>query len=767
MRSFTKLYRLCLLGFLALASQSSAQPPPQKLSVVQLKQLLETALPDSTRVDTWLELSKALPAKDSLEAITYAQKAADLAAKRKWISRQVTALMQHGFIYLDNERYRKSLPIFRQAEALALASNDYAALGKIYSNLGNIQSELSETEAAFSSYRKSLFYEQRIGNKKGAAITYNNLGSLYVDKGNLDSALLQFQRGVALREAIGDELGIARTKANMSVVYKDLNDLDRALQYGDDASTIYKRLNASTPLAILAINLGLVAYRKQEYTLAQNYYDTAIKVFTAIGYKKGLLTAYSNKALAQNRKGNTTEAIASYKQAEALSRTTQNEQGIVTVNINLADIYVNDVINYPEAATRLQEAETLANKIGYSSLKRDVYNGWFQYYKTVKNFDEALRYNALYLEMKDSILNEERVKNTQLLSTKFETEKKELQLALLSKQDSVKAFKILEQSLAIANKELLLADQAIDLAAASNAHVQDSLALLAKEQKLALNTVLANQQVSKIALLQGQQKIQALALKNKNTLLVSAGILLFLLAAFAVVYIRNYQLKQQRITQQKLQQQQQQATEAIITAEEQERKRIAGDLHDGIGQTMMAAWLNLQAAQTATIDAKEHLVQKAMHLVQESCKDVRAVSHNMMPNALLKQGLVNAVKEFTTQIDATVITVNVHSEGLQKPLPSITETVLYRVIQETVNNVIKHAKATLLDITILHETDGIDVLVEDNGIGFLYKEKVNSNTAGLGLQNIQNRVAYLKGTVEWSSATDKGTVVAIHIPLNA
>ena len=155
--------------------------------------------------------------------------------------------------------------------------------------------------------------------------------------------------------------------------------------------------------------------------------------------------------------------------------------------------------------------------------------------------------------------------------------------------------------------------------------------------------------------------------------------------------------------------------------------------------------------------------EKTMALVDESCKEVRQVSHNMMPNALLKKGLVNAVREFTQQIDRSVIAINLQTEGLNKELNSITETILYRVIQECVNNAIKHAAASELDISIQNSSDGIDVLIEDNGKGF------NTNfTAGekegLGLQNIRSRISFLKGTVQWDSSPGNGTVVAIHLP---
>ena len=212
--------------------------------------------------------------------------------------------------------------------------------------------------------------------------------------------------------------------------------------------------------------------------------------------------------------------------------------------------------------------------------------------------------------------------------------------------------------------------------------------------------------------------------------------------------------------------QQEMATKAVIEAEENERKRIAGDLHDGVGQMMSAARMNLSALSHSigfTNDEQRKNYDRVVSLIDESCNEVRIVSHNMMPNALIKSGLVPAVKEFIDRIDKNIIQINLYSEGFNKKTDSNIETVLYRVIQESVNNVIKHAKATELDISMIKEINSISITIEDNGKGFEINRRKNFD--GIGLKNIQSRVEYLKGSVEWDSAPEKGTLVAIYIPV--
>jgi signal transduction histidine kinase len=238
--------------------------------------------------------------------------------------------------------------------------------------------------------------------------------------------------------------------------------------------------------------------------------------------------------------------------------------------------------------------------------------------------------------------------------------------------------------------------------------------------------------------------------------------ILLLVIGFLFIYSR-YKLRKQKEADRQMAEQQQLRFAAVIEAEERERKRIAVDLHDGVGQTMSAAKINLSSLQKELAfetDEQKDVFEKIVGLVDESCKEVRSVSHSMMPNALLKSGLAAAIRNFIHQLDSRVLQVDFYSEGLEENLGADKEVVLYRVIQECVNNVIKHASASRLQVALIKDEEGISVTIEDNGIGF---ERTAEST-GIGLRNIRSRTDYLKGTVEWDTAPGKGTVVSIHIP---
>jgi two-component system NarL family sensor kinase len=269
-----------------------------------------------------------------------------------------------------------------------------------------------------------------------------------------------------------------------------------------------------------------------------------------------------------------------------------------------------------------------------------------------------------------------------------------------------------------------------------------------------------------INLLNKQSTIQNLQLAKKNMTIIVIISIFVLFVVITYLFYNRYRLKQVALLQAAIIQQQDISTKRIIEAEEAERKRIAGDLHDGVGQLFSTVKMNLETLIERFLvnqpDANI-LAEKTMAMVDESCTEVRSIAHQMMPNALIKSGLVSAIRDFVNKIHSDRLKISVETKGINERLESSVETVLYRVIQESVNNVIKHAKATTLDILLLCDDQEITVTIEDNGKGF--DTNTQSQFKGIGLKNMTSRVEYLKGTVEIASSPGKGTLVAIYVPL--
>lgn len=280
---------------------------------------------------------------------------------------------------------------------------------------------------------------------------------------------------------------------------------------------------------------------------------------------------------------------------------------------------------------------------------------------------------------------------------------------------------------------------------------------------------------SEILRLKTEKLEQSLALKQRNTyLLISLG-LLALLGIYFGFKTRHDQQRRQLLEQdQKLQaekilalekEQQVISLQSMITGQESERNRIARDLHDGLGglfSTVKMYFSTLQYEQPAL--GTHPLFQKSMELTHSASEELRRIAHNLMPEVLLKLGLVNAVQDLCNNIESSrLLHISLQAYGMDSRLNAHTEIMLYRIIQELLNNILKHAQATEVIIQFNRHQEKLSITIEDNGRGF----NVDENSAGAGLSTIQSRVNYLNGDLNIDSTQGLGTTVMMEFLLSS
>ncbi|WP_449439560.1 sensor histidine kinase [Pedobacter steynii] len=209
------------------------------------------------------------------------------------------------------------------------------------------------------------------------------------------------------------------------------------------------------------------------------------------------------------------------------------------------------------------------------------------------------------------------------------------------------------------------------------------------------------------------------------------------------------------------------ATEAVLKGEEQERTRLAKDLHDGLGGMLSGIKFSLSTMKENLIMTPDnaHAFERSIDMLDSSIQEMRRVAHNMMPEILVKYGLDTALKEFCAEVDrSSVLHVNYQSVGMQEAdITQTTSVTIYRIIQELLNNAIKHANAknVLVQVHQSEQEKLLAVTVEDDGNGFDTSLLKQAN--GMGWSNIQNRVEFLKGKIDVQSGPGKGTSVMIEI----
>lgn len=239
-----------------------------------------------------------------------------------------------------------------------------------------------------------------------------------------------------------------------------------------------------------------------------------------------------------------------------------------------------------------------------------------------------------------------------------------------------------------------------------------------------------------------------------NSLLIVVVVVGIVLLYFIITIIR-YQRRSLRLHKEKIR--------AEIDTLENERKRIASDLHDELGPILSAVKLQINNLESPLAD-DQVLIQKSSQHIDIIIHKLREISNNLMPNTLLRKGLVKAISEFVETNGETYKIAIKFSCEQELELGLDREINIYRIVQEIVHNTVKHAKATLLIIRIIVENNHLILSTADNGIGFDYFARSKDNT-GLGLRNLQSRAEIMGGELSCTSENDKGTAYTLEIPL--
>lgn len=276
-----------------------------------------------------------------------------------------------------------------------------------------------------------------------------------------------------------------------------------------------------------------------------------------------------------------------------------------------------------------------------------------------------------------------------------------------------------------------------------------------------------------VALLKAQE--QARQRTAQRNFITGAGAVILWIALFGILFYWNrarlqkkLSIQNESIHQQKIQQLEQErklvAMSSMIGGQEAERKRIAQDLHDGLGGLLSSvkAQLNLIPHQVDKL-AASGLFTKANTLIDTASAELRRIAYNMMPSSLSRLGLEAALEDLASSLQSDHnLEVNLQILGMDTRLDETTEIMIYRIIQELCTNVVKHAQATRVLIQVHQTQNEIFLIVEDNGIG-MDPSRANQSY-GMGMKSIASRVKFLNGTIDISGSEGKGMCVSIHVP---
>lgn len=528
---------------------------------------------------------------------------------------------------------------------------------------------------------------------------------------------------------------------------------------------------------------GLLFASRDNYHAALNLFFEALKYYEKNPSLKTTMV-YQNISNAYNKLRNTEQSLfyarknAVFCENQNLPRPTQAQAFLALVEIYIAR---NDIDNaafwLEKTSSFVPDPEETYINTGYYLMRGDVMMRMQLYDSAMVSLRESLRYgrtikHSLNITAALHLLYQCAMK----MGMKNEA-KKYVEEEMIEAEKTKKTISRIEALLDMSDYFHRTGNdsRAYQRLLSANALRDSFITENNMEQINRLATVYETEKKEKeILKLQNKTELQSVNLKQQsklNTVYAITLVGLLLAGFFAFRYYKNRQqvLKQeQEIQHQKIIQLEKDKQlvniDAMLKGQEGERSRIAKDLHDGLGGLLSGvklSFMNLKEKLPVTPEGESGF-EHSTRMIDRTITELRKVAHNLMPEILMKFGLEEALREFCGSIEASSdVKVELQLLGKKRKLGSQAESAVYRIVQELVNNALKHAQASNILIQLTFQDDKITLAVEDDGKGFDTTELLNKN--GAGILNIQHRVNYFKGMIDIDSAPGKGTSITIEL----
>jgi len=595
--------------------------------------------------------------------------------------------------------------------------------------------EATDRDSALLLYNQALIKSKAIDNTKLKARSYMNLGYYMLNEGNLDSCLVLFNQAKPLYHSIPDTIGLLKIYYAFSRYYSLIGKYQESIKHN---------------------------YMALAYANAIEAVEREIFILESIGVSLSRYRDYQ-------------EAIKIYKNALAKAEAIQDTYSIASIKYNIAEPYMK-IDSHDIAKSLLVDAEKISEEKGFAHIYGLTLSSLAEHFYNHDNLESAFQKIEKLDELLDNYEFNDLKMRRELLKSAYYMTKSEFETSLHHGSQALEllsSFQLTNYELKIykvisdAYKGLGSFDEAIHYLE-KHIELKDSIVFTER------HTELKNIQIQyETAQKDMELKDQQITIQNQihTRQFMQGGISFFALLGVGIFILLNQRLKKNKIIalreadiqsqqiHQLKKEKQILAMSSMIQGQESERKRIAQDLHDGLGGLLASIKVKFEIIQKeiAVLESM-NVYQQTSTMIDDACSEVRKIAHNMMPDSLTKLGLIEAVRdiaEYTTDINIKVINLGISS------LSETQEIMLYRVIQEFVNNSRKHANASQIIIQFSLDKTHSTIYLEDNGIGFEMNDPTHQK--GLGLKSMESRVKFIGGTFELNSVPDIGTSVQINI----
>jgi len=692
-----------LLSSVYLTGRTLPVVPEENNETDSLRQLI-SLIPDkddTIKVNLLLELSETYYDRNVLDtAQQYAGEAASLSRNIGYDHGIIESLYRHGLILNRYGYYKEGIDTVKKMIAISDSLQLVRDVAKGYWLYSAMQREMGEYEEAIDNLRSSLKIYNRINDSLCMLSVYNSLGNSFLRISEWDSASVYYHSAMKFCEALGHETGLASVLNNLGKTMCSLPkpDFEQAKEYLFRSLSINEKHNRMHSIALNYSNIGNLYNLINNLDSALFYYGLCEELNQQIGNKHGLANNHNNMGEVYEKQGKYRKAFDNYQMALSYYRNQDMAEGIDISILNIADIYVEEG-KYTLAHIYYDSAIEVAREYNIKHLYDKALQNKSNAYYRAGDFRNAYDYLVRRYDFTDSIYNIETKARLDELKIKYEKEKDQAEILRLEKANLVKDLDLKKKT---------------------------------SERNISLFT----------------------------------GIGIIVLILFVLLYFRQKAAKNRIIAEQRIRQLEEEkkvlAAKALVEGQEEERKRIARELHDGLGVLLSTVKMQFTSIRDKSPENKP-MIDKATQLLEQASGDVRKISHNMMPGLLTRFGLFEAVDELFEKVgDTEDLIVEKDIPVDAERLPENKEIMLYRILQEMLNNTLKHAGAKKIEIRMEVLPGKLKILYADDGKGFNVEEAEHSRS--IGLQSIRSRVNFLNGKLNIESRPGEGASYSITIP---
>lgn len=594
-----------------------------------------------------------------------------------------------------------------------------------------------DKEKALDYARQTIAAAKALRNDSMIVISWNNMAAALQNVGDKRGSLPYLDSAIELSRPSGREKQLLESLEFKATAYASMKKMDKAVLFAKEGLAYAEKLKDTVGI-LNGMEIIAAGYKElKQMKSAIDIYRQEMALLEHLPkrlFEKGRTCV--NLGIVLYEDDQKQEANDLFARGKKYFEQFNYPVGALIAALNLADSYMDEAA-YTKAGPLYREILTVNQSIGEPELTAIAHTGLGtielekrQYAAAIDHFKQAeaaAKPAALYAPLKELY---------RLWADAY---------SLQGNYETAKIYQQLEKECADSILNADVREKVVDY--------QIQYETAQKESELVAQKLMITEQQSEIF--------------RKNTLNYGLFATLLALVVLAYLFYNRYRLRKKAELDAAVIQEQQLGLQAVIEAQEAERKRIAKDLHDGIAQEMAAIRLGFSALQqkiagTAPAEAAE--ADRLARQLDDSCTGVRSIAHVMMPPVLEQQGLAPSLEMLLRNtFNGTRIQ---YEFSVPRPPGAIDAKValgLYRIAQELVNNILKHAKANKVAFLLYEAGQHLVLQVEDDGVGFNFEQVRSRGT--MGLLNIFSRVNALKGVFQTEQAHPHGTLTMIRVPI--